>query len=179
MSKRNKTNYENDCLLLDTAWRPLRFVSYQRAISLHRRGVVDLIDTWPSKGSKHVLPAVLRLREDRSRFMPSRLQFSKNVIFNRDKWRCAYCGDPVNSKSATIDHIKPRSLGGENSWLNCITSCLPCNAKKGASTLEESGLTMKFAKPKIPDRYHFISKYVRRTDVHGWHESWSSYITDV
>jgi hypothetical protein len=47
--------------------------------------------------------------------------------------RCAYCGrPPIDDKSLTIDHVKPRSRGGENRTKNCIPACKRCNQAKGS-----------------------------------------------
>ena len=58
----------------------------------------------------------------------------------------------------------PRSRGGESIWENVVTSCAPCNLRKGDRLLEESGLQLgrpprapapvlfiHLAAPKIPD----------------------------
>jgi hypothetical protein len=47
--------------------------------------------------------------------------------------RCAYCGrPPIDEKSLTIDHVKPRSRGGEDRTTNCIPACRRCNHAKGS-----------------------------------------------
>jgi hypothetical protein len=46
---------------------------------------------------------------------------------------CVYCGDFAD----TIDHIVPRSHGGEDHWMNLAPACYACNgAKKSRSLLE-------------------------------------------
>lgn len=50
-------------------------------------------------------------------------------VYSRDNFRCRHCGSEEN---LTIDHIKPRSLGGSHSEENLQTLCGPCNGKKGA-----------------------------------------------
>lgn len=47
--------------------------------------------------------------------------------------RCAYCNaTPIDDKSLTIDHVKPRAKGGEDRTSNCIPACRRCNADKGS-----------------------------------------------
>ena len=47
--------------------------------------------------------------------------------------RCAYCDNtPIDDKSLTIDHVKPKSRGGEDRTTNCIPACKSCNADKGS-----------------------------------------------
>jgi hypothetical protein len=54
----------------------------------------------------------------------------------KDAWgnRCCFCGQPpISDKSLTIDHLKPRSKGGENISKNCLPACLEHNRSKGSS----------------------------------------------
>jgi len=53
----------------------------------------------------------------------------------KESWnnRCAYCGNPpIDDKSLTIDHVKPKTSGGEDRTTNCIPACRRCNAGKGS-----------------------------------------------
>lgn len=52
-------------------------------------------------------------------------------IFERDKRRCLKCG---STSELTIDHIKPRAIGGSNDDDNLQTLCFDCNGKKGSKT---------------------------------------------
>jgi 5-methylcytosine-specific restriction endonuclease McrA len=99
--------------------------------------------------------------------IPSAL--AKEVI-QRDGYFCRFCGIPViDPKAASffrkayagalrwgprnpdkhtafqaldldLDHITPRSLGGQNSLDNLIVTCAPCNCGKANHTLREMGL---------------------------------------
>lgn len=47
--------------------------------------------------------------------------------------RCAYCGQPpIDDASLTMDHVKPRSKGGEDTTSNVIPACQRCNTEKGS-----------------------------------------------
>lgn len=54
-------------------------------------------------------------------------------VFQRDGYRCVDCGsdgtEPRND--LTVDHVRPVSLGGDNSLANLQTLCRSCNARKG------------------------------------------------
>lgn len=52
-------------------------------------------------------------------------------VFERDGYRCQYCGKQLTRFSATLDHIQPVSHGGTNSFDNLITACLHCNSRRG------------------------------------------------
>jgi hypothetical protein len=64
-------------------------------------------------------------------------------IFERDGWRCWYCGVELPQgparfdKAGTFDHLNPLSRGGDNSDANIVAACRSCNSQKGAKTLEE------------------------------------------
>ena len=46
--------------------------------------------------------------------------------------RCAFCdGRPVENEPLTIDHVKPKSKGGEDRTANCVSCCKRCNRSKG------------------------------------------------
>jgi hypothetical protein len=54
----------------------------------------------------------------------------------KDAWdnRCCFCGQPpISDKSLTIDHLKPRSKGGESTSKNCLPACEAHNRSKGSS----------------------------------------------
>ena len=57
----------------------------------------------------------------------------KAAVLFRDSYVCQYCG--INcieaGKIATVDHVIPKALGGTDTFLNLVTACYECNAKKG------------------------------------------------
>lgn len=53
----------------------------------------------------------------------------------KDAWNncCAYCGEPpIDDKSLTVDHVKPKAKGGEDRTSNCVPACKRCNHSKGS-----------------------------------------------
>jgi len=57
----------------------------------------------------------------------------RNAI--KESWnnRCAYCGrPPIDDASLTVDHVRPKSAGGEDRTSNCIPACLECNQAKSS-----------------------------------------------
>jgi HNH endonuclease len=71
---------------------------------------------------------------------PIREPISKKLrfeIFKRDSFTCQYCGKKAPDVILQCDHIKPVAEGGESNILNLITSCVDCNAGKGARSLTE------------------------------------------
>jgi 5-methylcytosine-specific restriction endonuclease McrA len=91
-------------------------------------------------------------------------KISRRALFARDGWRCVYCGSAGGR--LTLDHVVPRSRGGDSVWENVVTSCAPCNLRKGNRTLEESGLHLH-TKPKAPAPVLFIRLAASKIP-HGW-----------
>ena len=80
-------------------------------------------------------------------------KISRRALFARDGWRCVYCG--TSSGRLTLDHVIPRSKGGESIWENVVTACAPCNLRKGDRLLEDSGLHLQ-RPPRPPAPVLFI-----------------------
>ena len=51
-------------------------------------------------------------------------------VFQRDGFRCIYCGATQETSKLVIDHGDPFSKGGEDSVDNYVTACRECNAGK-------------------------------------------------
>ncbi len=55
------------------------------------------------------------------------------AIYIRDSFRCAYCGTDLRNEDPsyiTLDHLLPRSAGGNNEANNLMTVCRPCNSSR-------------------------------------------------
>ena len=92
------------------------------------------------------MPAVIRLLNYVSIPRADGKRVSRRAILARDGFRCQYCG---STRHLTIDHIIPRSRGGVSSWENVVTSCAPCNVRKGACLPAEVGMWPS-RKPRPP-----------------------------
>lgn len=57
-------------------------------------------------------------------------------VFKRDGFKCAYCGKAPPDVLLEIDHINPKSKGGEDDINNLLTSCFDCNRGKKAIPLD-------------------------------------------
>ncbi len=102
-------------------------------------------------------------------------------VYERDGWRCRYCDlqviDPAVLRAlgsvlpadfpdggtarsthparlllaATVDHVVPRSIGGDNSAGNLVTACGTCQYNKGSCTIDELCLADPRERPPTPD----------------------------
>ncbi|MDB4878371.1 MAG: hypothetical protein JWM41_4817 [Gemmatimonadetes bacterium] len=59
----------------------------------------------------------------------------RNGIFERDEFRCVYCGEHFAADELTLDHVQPRVRGGDRSEGNLVTACKACNTLKGQRRL--------------------------------------------
>ncbi len=57
-----------------------------------------------------------------------RRKITRKAVLARDAWTCQYCGSQAGG--LTVDHVIPRSRGGQSVWENIVASCAPCNRKK-------------------------------------------------
>ena len=47
--------------------------------------------------------------------------------------RCAFCNaTPIDDESLTLDHVKPRSRGGQDLTRNLVPACRQCNSDKAS-----------------------------------------------
>ena len=45
---------------------------------------------------------------------------------------CVYCGKTYELSQLTLDHVHPRTLGGEDVNTNVVPACTRCNQDKGS-----------------------------------------------
>ena len=64
----------------------------------------------------------------------------------------------------------PRSRGGDSSWENIVTSCAPCNYRKGNRLPREANMRLN-TRPRPPEPLAFI--YLAVSDIH---RSWKRYL---
>jgi len=93
------------------------------------------------------------------KFKKDSVKYSDNAVFDRDNNTCQYWhydenGNRYKKKLAaqqrTIDHVYPRSRGGETNFENCVCACVECNTKKKRNrTPKEAGLEL-IRTPKPP-----------------------------
>lgn len=81
-----------------------------------------------------------------------RPKFSLKTLWRRDQGRCQYSGRELRSGEGNIDHILPRSRGGETTWENCVLADRRINQKKADKTPEEAGLKLR----REPTRPHSV-----------------------
>ena len=61
----------------------------------------------------------------------------RELVFERDGFRCVYCGGEFPVEALSVDHVQPRVRGGDRSGGNLVTACGGCNTRKGHLPLAE------------------------------------------
>ena len=159
-------------LVLNQNYEPLNICQVRRALMLLFRGKAEILEN--SRGWVHTadrifdVPSVIRLMYFISR--PHRFRkMTKLEVFNRDKFACQYCGKQV--KDLTIDHVIPKRRGGDHTWENVVSACVPCNRKKAGRTPSEAGMPL-LQKPKAPtnNRFYIPVNYIKQND------EWNKYL---
>lgn len=162
-------------LLLNSSYEPITFINERKTISLLLREKAEPISFWEDEKlglpKSEYLPSVVRLNKWYSISRNPGI-FSRKIVFSRDNWTCQFCNLRLEQNDVTIDHIIPKSKGGPSNWINCVTACKTCNAKKGNKSLEKCGLKLKCL-PKPPRAYHFG---IVKNDKNEWHQDWEHYI---
>ena len=169
-----------DTLVLNKLYIPLHIISWKRSVSLLYQGIAKSLDQdmipyeyndWieycnlpgfdetyykyvHSSTVSIAIPDILVLKNyDR---LPRRdTKYTRENLFHRDSYKCAYCGKKFKKGELTVDHILPRSKGGKNDWKNTITSCKPCNNIKADRTPEQARMKLLYMprEPKWADSF--------------------------
>ena len=135
-------------LLLNQTYEPLGTVSVARAVIMTFKNsvIVEEYDGDRMLHSAHAefpIPSVIRRREYINVRRRREAAGAKRLrIYMRDKFRCQYCGEKKGAGELTLDHILPRSRGGDNSPVNIVTACVPCNNRKSNRTPDEARMPL-------------------------------------
>ncbi len=144
-------------LVLNATYEPLSIVSVQRAMVLLLKEKAELIEAAAerlhSETTSCPVPLVIRLVYYVRIPHQVTLAPSRNSVLLRDNFTCQYCGDAPGRGGLTLDHVLPRSRGGQTSWENVVAACRPCNMRKGDRTPEEAGMLLA----KRPRRPHYLA----------------------
>ncbi len=121
-------------LVLNASYEPLNVCTMRRALVLLLKEKAEVLERGEGVLRSETMaidrPEVIRLvtfvRVPRD---IHRRRITRRAVLARDGWTCQYCGS--SRPGLTVDHVIPRSRGGESVWENIVASCAPCNRKKG------------------------------------------------
>lgn len=106
---------------------PLSRVNMKRAVTLLVTGKAEPLDWLSDQGYPVHSPSLVLLVPEQIRLTKANRDrvwkvppVNRREVLRRDKHRCQYCGSP---KRLTLDHVIPRSKGGNHRWDNVVTAC--------------------------------------------------------
>ena len=130
-------------LVLNQNYEPLNICRVRRAIVLIHHGKAEMLENGSgfihSPSYAFSIPSVIRIAHMIKRPRPQR-KLTRLEIFNRDYHTCQYCGKKTHQ--LTLDHVIPRYRGGEHTWRNVVSACVPCNRRKAGKTPEEARMRL-------------------------------------
>jgi len=165
-------------LLLSPFWIPVKVLRWQDAVKMRYEGTVEVLaeydDEIASPSVTWKVPAVVRLRK-----MPRQrvrgVRFSRANVYQRDGYRCQYCGVTHAERDLSYDHVVPRSAGGRTDWLNIVTACKACNTRKANKSCDDAGM-FPLRAPHVP---RSLPRVGPRIDVENMPEEWSGFVREL
>ena len=191
---------ETNVLVLNRFYMAIRVINVRRAITLLYRDCAEVIlmeggqfvsydfESWvelsqltslDKQPDEDYLQAVhCELRVPRicrltrfDRMLTHAVRFNRKNLFARDGYQCQYCGQKPPSNRLSLDHVVPRSLGGQTTWENIVTSCIRCNTRK-ANKLPHEAQMFPSRPPRTP-RWRPMFGVMNPAD---FDESWSHFV---
>jgi 5-methylcytosine-specific restriction endonuclease McrA len=130
-------------LVLNQSYEPFNICRVRRAIVLIYQGKAGMLENGVgfihSANNIFPIPSVIKL--DRMIKRP-RLErkLTRFGVFHRDDYTCQYCGQ--EGRELTLDHVIPRYRGGEHTWENVVSACIPCNRHKAGRTPQQARMRL-------------------------------------
>lgn len=187
-------------LVLNKHYMAIRVVNVRRAISLLARDLAEVVsfedgqyvnydfDSWVEvstlkqqfEPTAHdwlqcvkisvAVPRIVRLLFF-DRLPRKDVTFNRRNIYARDGNHCQYCGKKFSTSELSLDHVVPRSRGGQANWENIVCACLKCNVKKGGRLPVEAGMKL-ITKPVKPKHSPVLSINLSE----GRYRSWKQFL---
>jgi 5-methylcytosine-specific restriction endonuclease McrA len=136
----------SEVLVLNASYEPLSIVSVKRAVILLLKEKAELVEAAEAhlRAENFILPRPLVIRLVYFVKIPQRvfLPVTRRTVLARDHYTCQYCGAIPPRQQLTLDHVLPRSRGGQTTWENVVTACEKCNGRKGSQTPLEAEMRL-------------------------------------
>jgi hypothetical protein len=153
-------------LVLNASLQPLSVIPERRLVVLLSKQKVAFVDESvrrlieegiESRRLPNDEPVIVQLlanvRVPRMVLRPTRA----NILL-RDDEMCQYCGK--RGRDLTLDHVIPRSRGGQGTWENLVACCRYCNGRKGNRQLKDVG--MHLIRPPRPLDQEYVGFFLLR-----------------
>jgi len=183
-------------LVLNKLYMAVRVVTARRAFVLLSREIAEVIHADDGSFANYDFSTWAELSEIRKEFEPDsydwvktvrfdiavpriirlvgydklpqqRVKLNRRNLFARDHNRCQYCGKQFSTSELSIDHVRPRTQDGPDTWENLVCSCVKCNSRKGGRTPEQAHMKL-IKKPIQPKRNPLISMRLNSERYASW-----------
>jgi 5-methylcytosine-specific restriction endonuclease McrA len=147
-------------LVLNQNYEPLNICRVRRAIVLLYRDKAEMLENGSGfvQSASHTfpVPSVIRLAclIKRPWLRP---KLTRVEVFNRDRYTCQYCSKKI--RQLTLDHVIPRYHGGQHTWENVVSACIPCNRRKAGRTPEQAGMRLLNSPSPPRGSFFFYTPY--------------------
>lgn len=173
MLEKSTKNQIPKILQLSSSGEPIGWISYQDFATLQSKGKIlwttgkyahtlrGGVNAETGKQSTLIMDTIVAVKHDKTartkkrdvnNFSPT---LSNAMLFERDRYLCAYCGTVYPKSKLTRDHVHPISKGGPDIWENVVTACSGCNLWKDNKTIEEADLQLLYV-PYKPSFYEHL-----------------------
>ncbi len=159
-------------LVINASYEPVTVCSARRALTLLFKGAaqVEAVSGHVVRTSKLSIPLPSVIRLTRYRKIPRmNRSVSRKGIILRDANTCQYCATKLQARELTLDHVIPKSRGGQSTWENLVAACYGCNNRKAQRTPEEAGFVLL----KTPRQITMHSKHKM---LQGDNQIWERYL---
>ncbi|HEY1352637.1 MAG TPA: HNH endonuclease [Ktedonobacteraceae bacterium] len=161
-------------LVLNSSLQPLSVIPERRLIVLLSKQKVTFVDesvrqlieeSIQARRLELERPVIVQLLAN-VRIPRMILQPTRSNILLRDEDTCQYCGK--HSRDLTLDHVVPRSRGGQSTWENLVASCRACNGRKGNRLLKEANMRLLRQPRPLTQEYAgvFLLRYPRLREAY-------------
>ena len=142
-------------LVLNSSYEPINFTNWKRAVVLVLKEKVQVLSSRVIRLLTYIKVPVNYIARSRP---------SRSMIYKRDRNCCQYCGA---TSRLTIDHVMPKSKGGDDTWENLVVACSKCNTLKGDKLLEHTKLKLT-RQPRAP--WSAVAFDLANCNVPEWRE---------
>jgi len=153
-------------IVLNNDYSFLNVVSIQRAFSYIAKGKV-IVEKYTNEiiataEKTFKIPKIIRFTYLIYQIYKRKIPWTKKNVWLRDNYTCGYCGK--KSENMTVDHVIPKTKGGQNTFENTVTACKECNSKKGDKLPQECGMFPKhrLVRPSLLD---FLKKRYNLSEI--------------
>lgn len=183
-------------LLLNRLYMAVRIISARRALTMLYRDLAEVVSIDDGQYLAYDFDNWVEVSQAKHRFAPEEYDWVRTVhfqiavpkiirllgydkipsigvklnrrnLFARDQNRCQYCGRRFPASELSLDHVVPRSQGGENTWENIVCACVKCNVRKGGRTPHQANMQL-ISRPRKPARSPVITVKLSDSKYASW-----------